>query len=305
MTNAGWHPDPGKQPGKFRYWDGTQWSVQLSDSPHDPPPGSGLGQQPVAPRKLGQPQGWGTAEYRTGQAFAPEKKSGGKAGWIIALIAGVIVLVLVTVFAIRGLSTLIDGGNPGSNPTDEFCPKQPIEPETPVPHPADGRVHGGKLSYPELQPPWSRPVGDNRVPFGRDISSQKVVIEKGYKLGRDWVAGVMVGELISGDGFFSPQQGSEIVTKCIVGVFYDDAKVGRDDQVNKAITVDGKKAWLLKTHLSFDIKGLEAKGETAIIVIVATGDGQASLYYASVPDNSPPELLKTAESLVGQLKVDS
>ncbi len=91
MTNAGWYPDPGKQPGKFRYWDGTQWSAQLSDSPHAPPPGSGLGQQPMAPHTLGQPPAWGTAEYRTGQTYAPQKKPGSKAGWIIALIAGVIV----------------------------------------------------------------------------------------------------------------------------------------------------------------------------------------------------------------------
>ncbi len=139
MTNSGWYPDPGKQPGKFRYWDGTQWSVQLSDSPHAPPPGSGLGQQPIAPRTLGQPPAWGTAEYRTGQTYAPQKKPGSKAGWIIALIAGVIVLVLVTVFAIRGLSTLINGGNPGSNPTDEFCPKPKTDLGTPVAHPAVGQ----------------------------------------------------------------------------------------------------------------------------------------------------------------------
>ncbi len=131
-----------------------------------------------------------------------------------------------------------------------------------------------------------------------------VWIEKDYQPGMDWVAQVLVAQLVSGDGFFSPQQGSEMVTKCILGVFYHDAKVTRNDKINKAVTVDGKKAWLLRTHLSFNIKGLKAKGEEVITVIVATGDGQASLYYASVPDNSPPELLKTAESIVGQLKVD-
>ncbi len=278
--------------------------MQLSDSPHSPPPGSGLGQQPAAPHTLGQPQGWGTSEYRTGQAFAPEKKSGSKAGWIIALIAGVIVLALVTVFAIRGLSTLINGGNPGSNPTDEFCPKPNIKVAEPVAHPADGRVHGGKLSYPKLGEPWSDPRPDPRVPFGRDVAAQTVITEPGYRPGRRWEASILVGELVSGDGFFSPQQGSEIVTKCVLGVFYGDAKVARDDKINKATTVDGKEAWLLRTHLSFNIKGLEAKGEEVIIVIVATGPGEASLYYATIPDNAPPELLKTAESLVGQLKVD-
>ncbi len=303
VTNAGWYPDPGKQPGKFRYWDGAQWSVQLSDSPHAPPPGSGLGQQPITPRKLGQPPAWGTSDYRTGQTYAPQKKSGSKAGWIIALIAGVTVLILVTVFAIRGLGGLINGDNPNSNPTEEFCPKQSTEQETPASHPADGRVHGGKLSYPRLSKPWLPPSPDHRVPFGRDVAAHTVTTEPDYQPGRLWEASILVGELVSGDGFFSPQQGSEIVTKCVLGVFYGDAKVARNDKVNKAITVDGRDAWLLRTHLTFNIRGLKAKGEEVIIVVVATGKTDASLYYASIPDNAPPELLKTAESLVEQLKV--
>ncbi len=141
------------------------------------------------------------------------------------------------------------------------------------------------------------------MPFGRDVAAQTVTTEADYQPGSLWEASILVGELVSGDGFFSPQQGSEIVTKCVLGVFYGDAKVARDDKINKATKVDGKEAWLLRTHLSFNIKGLKAKGEEVIIVIVATAPGEASLYYASIPDNSPPGLLKTAESLVGKLKV--
>ena len=108
------------------------------------------------------------------------------------------------------------------------------------------------------------------------------------------MASVLVGELVAGDGFFSPQQGSEIVVKCIMGVFYDDAEVVRDDKVNKAMKVDGKDAWLVETHLSFDIPNLQAKGETAIIVIVATKPESSSIYYASIPDNADPQLLNDA-----------
>ena len=73
---------------------------------------------------------------------------------------------------------------------------------------------------------------------------------------------------------------------CLIGAFYGDAKVGREDKVSKATTVGGKDAWLVETHLTFSITGLQAKGETAIVLIVATGSDTSSLFYASIPDNA-------------------
>ena len=92
--------------------------------------------------------------------------------------------------------------------------------------------------------------------------------------------------------------------KCVVGEFYGDAVVQRDDKVSKATTVDGHDAWLVESHLSFDIAGLQTKGELAIVVIVDTGADSASLYYASIPD-TVPELVDDARSVLKQLTVDS
>ena len=105
--------------------------------------------------------------------------------------------------------------------------------------------------------------------------------------------------------FFSPQQGSEIVVKCIMGVFYDDAEVVRDDKVNKATTVNGKEAWLVETHLSFDIPNLQAKGELAIIMIVATKAESSSIYYASIPDNADQQLVRDARNAMADLPVEA
>jgi hypothetical protein len=30
MAQPGWFPDPGGQPGMYRYWDGTAWTQQRS-----------------------------------------------------------------------------------------------------------------------------------------------------------------------------------------------------------------------------------------------------------------------------------
>lgn len=78
--------------------------------------------------------------------------------------------------------------------------------------PADGRVHGGALSYPRLAARGRRPL--KRTGCRSDATCwQTVTIEPNYKANSSWVASVLVGELVAGDGFFSPQQGSEIVVK--------------------------------------------------------------------------------------------
>ncbi|NLE18654.1 MAG: hypothetical protein GX632_08980, partial [Propioniciclava sp.] len=168
-----------------------------------------------------------------------------------------------------------------------------------------GRVQGGKLSYPQLGEPWGVVKEETRVPFGRDVFGQDVMLESNYDgRGSSWVASLVVGELVAGDGFFSPEQGAEIVTRCVLGVFYGDAEIGRTDRVNQATTVDGHDAWLVEMHLTFDIPGLQEKGETAIIMIVATAPESSSIYYASIPD-SRPDLLQTARQIQGQLRVEA
>jgi hypothetical protein len=198
-----------------------------------------------------------------------------------------------------GLAT--GGATAGGNSTTNPCPVN-TQSLAPVTHTADGRVHGGMLSYPMLGSPWSAPMPDVRVPFGRDVEVQEVTIEPNYNGKSSWVASVLVAELASGDGFFSPQEGSEIVVKCLIGAFYDDATVGREDKVSKATTVGGKDAWLVETHLTFDIKGLKTKGETAIVLIVATATDTSSLYYASIPDTSP-EYMQPARDVMAALTV--
>ncbi len=273
----------------YRYWTGSSWSASITNNPTQAPPAAGLG---GAPRPTGQP-GWN-----------PNQRRRSPVGWWIGIIAVVVALGVIGSIALNNLGGLL-GGNPptGTNPTQNVCPKQVKSTVTPPPAPNDGRVHGGALSYPMLGDPWSPPSPENRVPFGRDVLTQTVMVEPAYK-GSDhnWVASVLVGELVAGDGFFSPQQGSEIVVKCIMGVFYDDAEVVRDDKVNKGTTVDGKDAWLVETHLTFDIPNLKTKGELAIILIVATSDASSSIFYASIPD-TVPNLVPDARKAMSGLKV--
>jgi hypothetical protein len=53
---------------------------------------------------------------------------------------------------------------------------------------------------------------------------------------------------------------------------------------------------------SFDIPKLKTKGETAIVLIVATSTDASSLFYASIPDTSP-QYLQPARDTMAALKV--
>lgn len=274
----------------FRFWTGTAWTAAVTATPSATPPPD-FGGSP------GQPSGPNQPRQRL------------SLGWVAGGVAALVALGLIVWLVTQGIGRLANGEDPfptTGQASQNVCPKvDTTQTTTPPIQRNDGRVHGGKLSYPMLGAPWGPVQGDNRVPFGRDVAEQIVLVEPSYDgFGSDWVASVLVGELVAGDGFFSPQEGSQIVMKCVVGEFYGDAVVQRDDKVSKAMTVDGHDAWLVESQLSFDIPGLKTKGELAIVVIVDTGEESASLYYASIPD-TVPDLVDDARWVLEHLEVDA
>lgn len=259
----------------------------------------GAGQPGPGHPGAGQP---GYGAYTHYQQVSKKKSA---AGWWVAGAALVVAIVVVAVIAIRAFTGDDAGvsGVPGGQASQDVCPRPKTDTASPGSHPNDGRVHGGPVSYPLLGPPWSDPRGDERVPFGSDVQSQTVGVETNYDgAGSDWVASVLVGELQAGDGFFTPEQGSQIVVKCILGKFYGDNPVTSNVTVNKAMTIDGHEGWLVESKLSFDIAGLQTKGELLIVAIVSAGN-RSGLYYASIP-NTTPQLVQPARDALAALQVE-
>jgi hypothetical protein len=250
-------------------------------------------------------QDYGSRAYANYQELEKRKSP---IGWWIAGAALVIVIVVVAVLAIRAVTAGdmgTTGAGPVGQPSQDVCPPEDsASPEASATHPADGRVHGGPVSYPQLGPPWGPPQGEiNPVPFGSDVQSQLVVDQSNYDgQGHLWVASILVAELQAGDGFFTPEQGSQIVVKCILGAFYGDNPVNSNVKVNEKTTIDGHEGWLVESHLTFDIAGLKTKGELLIVAIVSAGN-RSGLYYASIPDTTP-ELVQPARDALAQLQVD-
>jgi hypothetical protein len=303
MSTPGWYPDPGGQPGAYRYWDGSGWTNQLTSQPAGAPSGPATGDPDPTRRPAGQTWSPTTGAQAgagpAGYAAVPQRKG---RGWLVALIAVAVVLVVVVVLVIRNFGGALVGlpGLPGGNPSSNACP-QPEASSSPTPQPPDGRVHSGPLSYPQLPSPWEAPIPNSEVPFGRDVLQQFVQTEQTPKI--RWGAAVMVGELVAGDGFFEPKDGAEIVLKCVTGTFYGDAEVTRNDTVSKAMTVDGHDAWIMESDLSFSIEGLKATNELLTVVIVDLENGSAGLFASSVPGNSPQYDAPAKQAMQG-LRVD-
>jgi hypothetical protein len=190
-----------------------------------------------------------------------------------------------------------------ASPTTEVCPRANYD-HTRQEHPTgDGRVYGGRLSFPQLGDPWRAPsYGDSRVPFGRDVAAQWVIVHKEAS----WGANILVGELYAGDGFYEPEKASEIVNKCIFGAFYKgpegNALVTPELIKSEAYTVDGYEAWYTEYDLHFEIPRLPTTNEIAIVIIVRTSDMTSSVYYASVPGDAM-HLMPDVRHTISELRV--
>lgn len=269
-SRSGWYPDPGGSPGGYRYWDGRQWSAEVSTTPADrataPPSDAGGGRRPDT------------------LVLGPTR-SGSSRRWLVGLGALLVVMAVVVVLVVRAqFGGLVDHpGQPDGSSTRELCPLGVQE----TPTPARGqRVVSGQLSYPRLGAPFTSPTSDNRVPYGHGIRSQVAQVEARPDGTLLWVAQIVIAQLSAGDGFYGVEQGAHIIADCVAGLFYADVRVERTDRRDEALRIDGRSGWIIEAHLTFEVPGIKTKGETMIIIVVETDDG-AGLLYGSLPDTSP------------------
>ncbi|MCL2317083.1 MAG: DUF2510 domain-containing protein [Actinomycetia bacterium] len=124
MSPPGWYPDPGGAPGRFRYWDGHQWSPQTASAPGSVPQGA-------------------------------RSQDGSSRAWLVALVVLLAVTVLIVVVVLVRTRSTPPGWN-GDAPVGHGNPVTPapsatlsvwVECEFPgdTVQP-DGRIASGRLS---------------------------------------------------------------------------------------------------------------------------------------------------------------
>jgi hypothetical protein len=281
---TGWHPDPGGARGRFRYWDGTQWSAMTTSDPRQPPPG---GRSPDPPRR--------------------------SRGVLAAVVIGLVVLVLLGLvirnFLVGVWPITVDSTPPptvvgdGSTATPTPTPAPTLSPSSPspspsaspqptaalvpcplglpgmrAPHPTDGRVYGGNLSFPAE--PTFRPANEEpRMSFAFDVIQQPLPVNASPP----WIAQLAVGQLRAESGFVNDSQNTaESLMQCLMtGPMYDPYKPTRADRRSEITTVSGKQGWLIDSDVTVAEPGLPFAGDRVVVVVVPDGTNWGFFFGAT------------------------
>ena len=289
VTGApGWYPDPGGQPDRYRYWDGTSWSAESTGDP-----------QRTAPETMTQ---------------APATSRPQAVRWLILItVLAVVVAAGSRAFRVRdrpreqpvlfptptttATSATRDDSSP--DPTRSAGPNRPTPdsprpsptsaapraigcpegaPDARSPHPSDGRVHGGNLSFPRVDS-FLPEAPENRLTFAYDVVQQVRTVS----LDPPGIAQLGLGRLLA-DGYpRTAQHTAELVTECIVASdMYRPYDPRRSDVDSRPITVSGTDGWLITTDVGVDVAALPFAGDHVAVVVVPDGSDWG-VFFGAVP----------------------
>jgi hypothetical protein len=264
----GWYPDPAGAPGRYRYWDGSQWSTVTTDDPH---------QSPRPRRRM--------------------------VLIICVLVLAVSALVAASVYVgslrqvvakptprptATGLTVSTPTPTVSHRPTPSArstsatavpvrCPKG--NPNRRASHPIDGRVYGGNLSF-EEQPTFQPEAVEPRFSFAYDVVQQTLSVSQDP----DWIAQLAVGQLRSGDGFAGDARKTvENFVHCLItGNMYSPYLPTRTDIRSESLSINGHSGWLIDSEITVDRPDLKVAGDHTIFIVVRDGSDWG-FFFGAVP----------------------
>lgn len=300
MPEAGWYPDPGGRSGHYRFWDGQHWGLSTTpDLPGQPPSEGG----PPAPRRSR-----GTR-------------------WILAATAAAVVLVLVTVGALvareRNRAVLnpspsptasAPGGNdtsPAATPGPTTSPTPGASP-SPTPssepclfgspfsrqdYPRDGRVHGGNLSFP-LPQGWVYPGRQtDAFTWAYDVGQADVQVQQ------QWYSAYAVGAVSVADGFEDPETAAELVMTCTLASSLYRNVTSRTDVTSEETTVDGYRAWTLRSEVRADDDRTTFEGDVVEVTVVDLDSPETLAFFWGCAPIGDTALIDQLDRVVDRLRV--
>jgi hypothetical protein len=148
-----------------------------------------------------------------------------------------------------------------------------------APHPSDGRVYGGNLSFP-AEPTFRPATEEPRMTFAFDVIQQALPVNATP----DWIAQLAVGQLRAESGFVHDARNTaESLVQCLVtGSMYQPYDPTRSDRRSEATTVSGRSGWLVEVEVSVAEPGLPFPGDRVVVVVVPDGDNWG-FFFGAVP----------------------
>ena len=280
MSLPGWYPDPGGRAGHYRLWDGERWGLSSTTDPPGAP-------APAPPPRRGRPGRWIAA------------------GIAVLVALGVVVALVLAPGGPPGAAT---SPAPASAPVSSAGPTSaaplPLPPPSATPsptlapqpsevasagcpvgdpfsrqdHPRDGRVHGGGLSFPR-QPGWTDPGAQaSTFTWAYDLGETDVQLQQTR------YAAYAVGAVSVADGFEDPRTAARLAMRCTAASALYSNVSGRTDLVDRGTTVDGYRAWTVRSEIRAYDPRTGYAGDTVQITVVDLGSPEAlGFFWGSAP----------------------
>jgi len=272
MAQPGWFPDPGGQPGMFRYWDGAAWTQQLSADPPAPTP--------------------------------PGRNN--RSGMVLAMIAGVVLVAVIAFFVAPRLfggsgptpTRSVPTGSPSGSAWDETTRPTPTPTPTPSPTPTptgppetslpcpkydeaevNGRLYGGGLSVPVIDDPRWTVNAVRTIPWAICATGLERSITP------IWVSEVILAGIQPRSKTGSLEEQALAISSDSVDRFYKPNEGTLRMLSSKATSVDGLDAWELRYEVRIDYLA-NIPGDNVDVVVVQHSDGSRSalLTFATIGD---------------------
>jgi hypothetical protein len=286
---AGWYLDPAGVPGRYRYWDGSSWSTVTTDDPGRPTPAEGPATGPTP----SEPSG-GEPPSRPGRWRRPAIILG-----VLAVAVSTVVAVAILIGSFRSLAdnpipnatvSPSDVSSPADTPTARQLPSatpSPVplvpcpkgNPNQRAPHPIDGRVYGGNLSF-EAQQTFEPAALETRFSFAYDVLQQTLPVSQNG----EWIAQLAVGQLREEDGFVHDARNTvESLARCIsTGTMYSPFVPTRSDIRSESLSIDGRRGWLIESEITVDRPDIALLGDHVIFIVVSDGKDWG-FFFGAVP----------------------
>ena len=293
MTSPGWYPDPAKAPGRLRYWDGNAWTTQVRDDAA--PPGG-----PGAP---------------LGGDGAPA--SGGGKGWLWALLAGLLVVIVVVALVIFNPFK----PNVNDRPVPTYSPTVSSwnETETPTPTPSvpspsitqlrcdqyatapqvspvvnGSRMQVGPMSMPVVAG-WEGPRAMNSVLYLEAAQGYTVDIEP------SWFNQMVIGPTNFEDPKAALETQARTIVACLAGTDVMNRYRAPDTLDIKKTTVSGRPAVQADAAYSWNDTDIQSRGSLIRVVVVDTPQGPYAFFGEATKERA--DVIKIMNDLTAALAI--
>jgi hypothetical protein len=164
-------------------------------------------------------------------------------------------------------------------------------------HPRDGRVHGGSLSFPR-QPGWQDPGPQASVfTWAYDLGETDIQLEQSR------YAAYAVGAVSVADGFEDPQSAARLAMQCTVASALYSNVSSRTDLVDEETTVDGYRAWTLRSEIRTYDARTSYQGDTVQITVVDLDSEDALAFFWGSAPIGDARFGERLDQVVEQLRV--